>query len=78
MQEIRFPKFGMSTVEVEVVDLHVVLGGRVDVGSPVVDVETDKLLTTVESEIRGIVTEIRVEIGGEYQVGDVVCLVVED
>ena len=48
MQEIRFPKFGMSTVEVEVVDVHVVLGGRVDVGSPVVDVETDKLLTTVE------------------------------
>ncbi len=78
MQEIRFPKFGMSTVEVEVVDVHVVLGERVDVGSPVVDVETDKLLTTVESEIRGIVTEIRVEIGGEYEVGDVVCLVDED
>ena len=78
MQEIRFPKFGMSTVEVEVVDVHVVLGERVDVGSPVVDVETDKLLTTVESEISGIVTEIRVEIGGEYEVGDVVCLVDED
>lgn len=78
MQEIRFPKFGMSTVEVEVVDVHVVIGERVEVGSPVVDVETDKLLTTVESEIGGTVTEIRVEIGGEYEVGDVVCLVDED
>jgi pyruvate/2-oxoglutarate dehydrogenase complex dihydrolipoamide acyltransferase (E2) component len=78
MQEIRFPKFGMSTVEVEVVEVHVALGERVDVGSPVVDVETDKLLTTVESEISGIVTEIRVEIGGEYEVGDVVCLVEGD
>lgn len=78
MQEIRFPKFGMSTVEVEVVQVHVVVGARVDAGSPVVDVETDKLLTTVESEISGTVAEIHVEVGGEYEVGDVVCLVHED
>jgi pyruvate dehydrogenase E2 component (dihydrolipoamide acetyltransferase) len=77
VQEIRFPKFGMSTVEVEVVEVHVAIGARLEVGSPVVDVETDKLLTTVESEISGIVTEIRVVIGGEYEVGDVVCLVEE-
>jgi pyruvate/2-oxoglutarate dehydrogenase complex dihydrolipoamide acyltransferase (E2) component len=49
VQEIRFPKFGMSTVEVEVVEVHVAIGARLEVGSPVVDVETDKLLTTVES-----------------------------
>jgi pyruvate dehydrogenase E2 component (dihydrolipoamide acetyltransferase) len=77
LPEIRFPKFGMSTVEVEVSSVFVTVGSSVEIGTPLVEVETDKVVTTVESDAAGIVSEIRVEPGGIYVVGDVVCVVSE-
>jgi pyruvate/2-oxoglutarate dehydrogenase complex dihydrolipoamide acyltransferase (E2) component len=71
--EIRVPKFGMSTVEVEILEVFVVPGQAVAIGDPVVEVETDKVTAVVEAEVAGTVTEVVAEVGGTFEVGDVLC-----
>ena len=71
--EIRVPKFGMSTVEVEVVQVFVTPGQVLAIGDPVVEVETDKVTATVEAEIAGTVTSVVAQVGGTYEVGDPLC-----
>ncbi len=73
MQEIRIPKYGMSTVEVDVTAVHVVVGQSVAMGDPLIDVETDKIVSTLESEFAGVVSEISVVPDATYEVGDLVC-----
>jgi 2-oxoglutarate dehydrogenase E2 component (dihydrolipoamide succinyltransferase) len=73
--EVRFPKYGMSTVEVDVSAIHIEVGQVIAVGDPLIDVETDKVETTLESELAGVVTSIAVELGRTYEVGDVVCVI---
>jgi len=76
--EVRFPKFGMSTVEVYVSHIFVNAGDRVAVGDPLVEVETDKVTLIMDSEVSGMITEVKVVKDGEYQVGDIVCLIAEN
>ena len=76
--EVRFPKFGMSTVEVYVSHIFVNIGDRVAVGDPLVEVETDKVTLIMDSEVSGVITEVKVVKDGEYQVGDIVCLIEEN
>jgi pyruvate/2-oxoglutarate dehydrogenase complex dihydrolipoamide acyltransferase (E2) component len=71
--EIHVPKFGMSTVEVEVLEVFVAVGQTVAVGDPIVELETDKVTSTVESEVAGTVTEVLAEVGATLEVGDVLC-----
>ena len=73
--EVRFPKFGMSTVEVYVSHIFVNVGDRIAVGDPLVEVETDKVTLIMDSEVSGVITEVKVVKDGEYQVGDIVCLI---
>ena len=73
--EVRFPKFGMSTVEVYVSHIFVNVGDRIAVGDPLVEVETDKVTLIMDSEVSGVITEVKVVKDGEYQVGDLVCLI---
>ena len=76
--EVRFPKFGMSTVEVYVSHIFVNAGDRVAVGDPLVEVETDKVTLIMDFEVSGVITEVKVVKDGEYQVGDIVCLIAEN
>jgi len=76
--EVRFPKFGMSTVEVYVSHIFVNAGDRVAVGDPLVEVETDKVTLIMDCEVSGVITEVKVVKDGEYQVGDIVCLIAEN
>lgn len=73
--EVRFPKFGMSTVEVEVSQVFVSVGDRVAIGDPLVEVETDKVTVNMEAEVGGVIVELKVRAGSEYEVGDLVCLI---
>jgi 2-oxoglutarate dehydrogenase E2 component (dihydrolipoamide succinyltransferase) len=75
VEEIRIPKFGMSTVDVDVTQIHITVGQAIAVGDPIVDVDTDKVTSTIESEVAGVVVEISVELDATYQVGDLVCRV---
>jgi pyruvate/2-oxoglutarate dehydrogenase complex dihydrolipoamide acyltransferase (E2) component len=75
VEEIRIPKFGMSTVDVDVTQIHITVGQAIAVGDPIVDVDTDKVTSTIESEIAGVIIEIAVEVDETYQVGDLICRV---
>ena len=76
--EVRFPKFGMSTVEVYVSQILVSVGDHVAIGDPLVEVETDKVTLTMDSEVSGVITEVKVVKDGEYEVGDIVCLIADN
>ena len=75
MTEIRVPKMGPTTVEVEVMELLVSPGQRIAEGDPIAEVETEKTTVTVEATAAGIVTEILVTPGDICEIGAVLCTV---
>lgn len=76
--KISIPKMGMSTVEVDVVSLYVKVGDRVKPGDLIADVESEKAVLSIESEVEGIVTEMLVEMNDTIDVGTVICIVDTD
>lgn len=72
MIDVQIPKMGMSTVEVEVVAVHVQPGDRVDPRTIVVEIESEKANYEVEAGYSGLVMEVLVNEGDEIKVGDVV------
>ena len=73
MRDVVIPKMGMSSVEVDIVEWHVAVGDAVEQGTPLVDVESEKAILTIEAEEPGVVAEILLEEGSEAAVGDVIC-----
>jgi pyruvate/2-oxoglutarate dehydrogenase complex dihydrolipoamide acyltransferase (E2) component len=72
MTDVRIPKMGMSTVEVDIVAVHVTPGDRVESDSIVVEVQSEKANFEVEAGIAGTVKEVLVQEGDEAKVGDVI------
>ena len=72
MIDVQIPKMGMSTVEVDIVAVHVAPGDRVDAASVVVEVQSEKANFDIEAGTAGIVKEVLVREGDEANVGDVV------
>jgi pyruvate/2-oxoglutarate dehydrogenase complex dihydrolipoamide acyltransferase (E2) component len=70
--EVRIPKMGMSTVEVDIVAVHVAAGDHVDSETIVVEVESEKANYEVEAGSAGMVKEVLVQVGDEANVGDVI------
>ena len=77
MIDVHVPKMGMTTVEVDVVAVHVKPGDVVKPGDDLVDVEGDKATFTIEAEVAGTVAEVLVAVGDEREVGDVVVRIEE-
>ena len=77
MHDVRVPKMGMSTTEVDIVSWHVGVGDSVNIGDTLVDVDTEKVSSTIETEVSGTIGEILVAPGAVVQVGDVICRIVE-
>lgn len=78
MHEIRIPKYGMSTIEVDITDLFITVGQTLAVGDAVAEVDTEKVTMTLEADAAGVVTEVRVVTGETYEVGDIVCTLSTD
>ena len=72
MIDVHIPKAGMSTVEVDVIAVHVALGDTVEPGTVLIEVESEKATFEVEAGHAGTVTELLVGEGDEARVGDVV------
>jgi pyruvate/2-oxoglutarate dehydrogenase complex dihydrolipoamide acyltransferase (E2) component len=70
--DVQIPKMGMSTVEVDVVAVRVAPGDRVEPGTIVVEVESEKANYEIEAGTAGTVAEVLVAEGDEANVGDVV------
>jgi len=71
MIEVHIPKLGMSTIEVDVVAVHVAPGDRVDSDTIVIEVQSEKANFEVEAGTAGVVKEVLVQEGDEAKVGDV-------
>ena len=72
MTDVPIPKLGMSTVEVDVVAVHVKPGDRVEPDTIVVEVQSEKVNFEIEAGAAGTVLEVLVAEGDEAKVGDVV------
>jgi pyruvate/2-oxoglutarate dehydrogenase complex dihydrolipoamide acyltransferase (E2) component len=70
--DVQIPKMGMSTVEVDIVAVHVAAGDRVEPGTIVVEVQSEKANFEIEAGTAGVVQEVLVQEGDEAKVGDVV------
>ena len=72
MIDVQIPKMGMSTVEVDVIRVHVAPGQRVAKGDVVVEIESEKANYEIEADADGTIVEVLVSEGEEAKVGDVV------
>ena len=77
MTEVRIPKMGMSTVEVDIGEVLVSVGDVVDPETTIVEVESEKVTFSIEAGVKGIVTEILVAPGDIRNVGDVIARITE-
>jgi len=55
-----------------VVEIYVNKGDRVSVGEPLLDIEIEKAVLSIESDVEGIVEKIYVSKGDEISPGDIV------
>jgi pyruvate dehydrogenase E2 component (dihydrolipoamide acetyltransferase) len=72
LTNVQIPKMGMSTLEVDIVAVHVAPGDRVEPETIVVEIESEKSSFEIEAGVAGTVAEVLVSEGDEAQVGDVV------
>ena len=72
LEVIRLPEelWQTRSIEAVVVAVHVALGGRVEPGTVVAEVETDKAVFEVESHVSGTVVEVHVRPGQRIRPGD--------
>ena len=66
---IVLPKAGMKMVEATVVAWHKSPGDRVEVGEPIVQVETDKVDLEVEAPAAGVLSRVLVDVDEDAEVG---------
>jgi pyruvate/2-oxoglutarate dehydrogenase complex dihydrolipoamide acyltransferase (E2) component len=78
MKDVRVPKVGMSTVEVEIGEVLVSPGQRVQPASVIVSVAADKVDFDVEAGVEGTVEEILVTEGAVVEVGMVIARIREE
>ena len=72
MIDVHIPKMGMSTIEVDVVAVHVSVGDTVEPSTILIEVESEKANFEVEAGHAGTVREVLVAEGDEAAVGDVI------
>jgi len=76
--EVRIPKVGMSTVEVEIDQVLVTAGQRVEPDSVIASVAADKVDFDVEAGVSGVVEEVVLAAGSVAVVGDVIARIRAD
>jgi pyruvate/2-oxoglutarate dehydrogenase complex dihydrolipoamide acyltransferase (E2) component len=77
MIEVRVPKVGMSTVEVEIDRVLVTPGQRVEPTSVIASVAADKVDFDIEAGVSGVIEEVASE-GSVAEVGAVIARIRED
>ena len=78
MFEIRMPKFGLSMEEGTVTKWFKKVGDFVRKGEPLVEVESEKIINSLESPYEGILVQIKVQEGESAKVGEVIALIGEE
>ena len=73
--EIRIPDVGTTVDEIEVVRWLVEVGQHVELGQPLLEVETDKAMMELESIATGTVKQLIAQPGQEVSTGDIIAIV---
>ncbi len=68
-EEVYLPKLGMAMTEGTVMNWRKAVGERVSEGEDLVEVETDKILSTLPAPVSGTLREILVQAGETVSVG---------
>lgn len=74
---ITMPKWGIEMQEGAITSWHVDLGGSVSRGAQLLDVETEKIVNTVEASVEGTLRRIIGSVGDTLPVGALVGIVCE-
>ncbi|MBM3516680.1 MAG: acyltransferase [Alphaproteobacteria bacterium] len=77
MHDVVIPKLGQATVEVDVIAWRVAVGDRVEPGTIVAEVESEKTTVEIEAGAPGRVAEIVVPAPSPTVVGAVICRIAE-
>ena len=72
--ELLVPKLGMDTTEAVVSNWLVHEGDKVEIGAPLVELETEKVNFAVESEVVGLIAKIVQPAGSVVPVGGVLAI----
>ena len=75
--EIRVPDIGDFT-DVPVIEIHVSPGDEISLEDPLVTLESDKATMDVPSPLRGVVRQLRVQIGDRVSEGSVLLTAEEE
>ena len=73
MHDFVVPKVGMGITEVEIVAWKVSPGDMVHEGDPLVEIEGDKAVIVLESDMSGVVRELLYQKEDIVEVGNVLC-----
>jgi pyruvate dehydrogenase E2 component (dihydrolipoamide acetyltransferase) len=77
--EVILPKMGLTMEEGTVVEWLVNVGDRVEKGQQIANLETEKVVISLESPKTGVVEKIIVPVGSDaVEVGTILCLIKED
>jgi 2-oxoglutarate dehydrogenase E2 component (dihydrolipoamide succinyltransferase) len=76
--EIRVPAMGESVVEATIAEWLKNPGDKVQPGEDLVELETDKVNQAIQSEVAGVLAEVRFKAGDTVAVGDVLAIVSEN
>lgn len=78
MHDFVIPKVGMGITEVGIIEWRVGIGDKVKKQDPIVEIETEKAVVVLESDISGSVKEILYQNEDLVDVGSVICRIEED
>ena len=74
---IAVPKWGMEMVEGTIVSWQVALGGQVAVGDALVEIETSKIVNTLDSHLSGTLRRVIGAVGQTLPVGALIAVLTE-
>ena len=75
--EVKLPKWGLTMEEGSVSEWLVSVGETVEAGQVLANLETEKVTTTLESPVSGVVHSIEVPEGEDVPVGTVLCVIAD-
>ena len=77
-ETVNLPKLGDTSDEVLVIEWIKDVGDQVEIGDPLVLVETDKTEVEIESPQAGTLTEVLASNDSEISTGDPLCIIESD
>ena len=75
MTELKIPELAESIRTGTIVTWLAAIGDRIESGTPVLELETDKINIEIPAVTDGVLTSIKKEVGEQVQVGDVVAII---